>query len=524
MKFLSLFIFGILTNDVFSFQVSKLNSRFILDDIALVSQIRGNYIFEIIVDARTVSTHFLKESRINVSDECEKFSKTYQDDQGLKVKCDQWMKVWNEKEEQYMYTYNSVFDKDFKILESESVGSLIGDWYEDRLRQDQINGKFSSNILDIYHTINGTIIFPHEVAVNVNKNTEILSHLSERLSNSLMKRERYDIICSVMNIANELYTLQYSKLLILNEITSDLQEGVLSSKLIKDSDIIQEMKSVSLDVNEELYINTTINDYNKILSLKKFGARWHNKTLHILLPIPVIDKDILEVKKNYPVPQLKENVVKTIDITTDFVIVSKDRSRYSLLPQNFFGNNGNCIRYGDRFYCEGINTFRTEEKSCIKNILTERNSSLCKLKAEIITDALVVPLKPNTFIITVPRRTQAKLVYTNGTVKNLFFEDTTLISNEEASILYISTLEIHFFLKFRGRIRRERTFRPLAENYESMIDHLIKTSRDIEIKKFDKLTLLNNDGLVSLSADITKAHDDLIAFSKKMGMGEFKQG
>lgn len=454
MYFLFLLLFGILFNDSLSLLVEKLNSGFVLENIGYVTPIRGKYIFEIIFDASTVSTGFLKEIETNMTNECNVFKSAYRDHADLSLKCDQWKIVWSEKKKQYMDVYNSVFDQSFKILKSkkrrdlnwfsEYFGSYVGDWYfntvfglmshDDRRRQDQINSKFSSSIVDVYLKINRSAIFSEKLAENMNKNTAILNHVSAQLRKVMMKNERYNTIDSLMEISNELFTLCFARLVALSDITRDLQKGFLSPKLVKDSDLIQEMKTVSLDINEELYINTTISDYNKILSLKKFGARWINKTLHILLPIPVIDRDIFELIKIHPVPQVKNDIAMAIDITTDYMIVSKDKSRYSKISKNnLLTKNGDCLIFEDRFYCEGITTFRTEEKSCIKNILTEKNSSICKLRAASITDALVIPIKPNTFIITVPRRIQAKLVYTNRTVINLFFEGSTLIANEAAS-------------------------------------------------------------------------------------------
>lgn len=528
MRYIFVIIFSIILNYFLSFglRVEKLNSGYLLENIAKVTPIRGKYVFEIILDANTVSPDFLKEIQSNVTKECEIYSTTFADER-LYLKCNQWIKIWEEKVKQYMNMYESIFDQDFKVLKSRkrrelnwfasNIGSHFGNWYhksvfgimshEDRVRQDKINSLYSTDIIGMYKKLNRSVIFSHKMAEDINKNSEILSDLIDAFSKNMAKTVRFHATYSIMDLSDELFNLQYMRLSDLNEVTRDLQKGFLNPKIIKDSEIIQEMKGVLLDVNEELFIDTRINDYNKILSIKKFSAAWQNKTLHILLPIPVIDKDVLDVIKIHPVPQINDNIVMTIDVTSDFIITSKDRSRYTKISQNnFLLKNGDCLSFEDRFYCERLSTFWTEEKSCIKNILSKNESSKCKIKAATITDVIVIPIKSNTFIITVSKRTQAKLIYTNRTIINLFFEGSTLMTEEVAATLFISTLEIHFFLNYRERIVKKLTFRSLKLNFDPMINEILNISRETKIEKFDTAVVISTEELSTLFTDIDEAY------------------
>lgn len=535
MNNLTVLIFITLLIKVYGLQVKKLDAGVFVDNIGIVRNIRGMFWLDVNLNTSSINIDFLEMYREIVTTECEKDLLSKLAERGLKFKCEQFKTLWSKKEEQFMFIYNNMFNNNLEVhklrkrreteLEvnwfGKYIGGKVGDYIyrplfgvmssSDREFQSNFNDKVLVNMIDVYNKLNENIDFTKEARSTLNNHTDAINNLSTTLRNTVYTQERFQIISSMIDVANGLYSIQFRKLKILDEIVTDLQRGFLNPKLIKDSDLLEEIKNkLQLDDNEELY---TI-DYNNIVSLKKFSAEWQNKTLHIIIPIPIIDKGTYAIKKIHNVPQIHENVVMMTETTSDYLIVSNDNSHYATVSKNFLRDSDKCIRVKKQFYCEDITVYQTEKESCIKNILTKGDPSLCNLKAVVISDALVVWLQTNTYILTVPKKTEATMVYANFTVKKLVIENSTLISENENSVLLISTSMLTFHQKNRGNISVETNFLPLNINFKEMMKDAIDISRNIQLKKFTELKYLKNDELISMMSDITIARNDLIEFRR----------
>ena len=221
--------------------------------------------------------------------------------------------------------------------------------------------------------------------------------------------------------------------------------------------------------------------------------------LVIILTIPLIENNLMNMHKIYPIPTFDYNVAKFFNMDSNYLI--SDLAIEKVIALNNEDLKTSCCKINHTYYCKDLNIFQTNKNICEIKILSnqfEQVKNVCNEQfIKIMGPIFIKTSTENRYLVFSPSPKIGKLISKNN-IEILQFSNAQMLEVNYSAKLYVDDLEIKFK---EQNLKTETHFNLTFDfNFNWKVDTL--QNFNFSIPTVNK-TILNNIELLNLSENVT---------------------
>lgn len=251
---------------------------------------------------------------------------------------------------------------------------------------------------------------------------------------------------------------------------------------------------------ENLLFEPTLENYHNLIQESKTKAYLADKTIKIIVEIPILKKDNVDLYEAINLPVLRNDQGFIFDIQNKYLFVSTDKEAYSINP-----NLNDCKKFDEYYVCKEMIMYNTMKRDdCVLNVYMRRSIENCKMKHITSNFEVFHEIAFNKYVFAINNPTKYKCkcgdVYEEGIIKEIgillldsnckFITAETEITTSNISYSYVNKDKYDFGLEECINVRLQNA--KLRDKLLSVIKTNLKDVHDLSIDLQNQESLLND--------------------------------
>lgn len=279
----------------------------------------------------------------------------------------------------------------------------------------------------------------------INFNAGVLNKTIHKLHILIKRNKEYRFEQIISFTVNKLMIQADRKINAMREvfdILKDTNNGFFHPKLIDLKELVNVTKRYKLKDSQTFPFDLKYLDKNLFSKIIDVSSFENKNDIFVKISMPLIAKAHFKLMKLHPLPYFhNSSIMSYVETPEGFVVVDDVTKKYMVL-----NNLDKCKKIKEIHYCKRLNRFHNDEKTCVSQILKERNNfSFCNRKMVKTDSVLIMEInEENSFIISVEKEVSA-IVVENGISRKLKLTGNSVISSKTDAKLHLKNIEINFF-------------------------------------------------------------------------------